>query len=107
MYRVIITPQAQQDLDEHFDYIFQRNPQGAQNVYDVIIGRIRRLREFPLASRQGEIPGTREVFTSKYAYRVVFEMIGQDIYIVHILHGSQQWPPIENDDDEDSREATP
>jgi addiction module RelE/StbE family toxin len=100
-YRIIITPQAQHDLDGHFEYIFQRNPQGAQNVYNAIIGRIRKLRDFPLASRQGEIPGTREVFTGKYTYRIVFEIIGQEIYIVHIKHRAQAWPPMETDDDED------
>lgn len=99
VYRIIITPQAQRDLDGHFEYIFQRNPQGAQNVYNAIIGRIRKLSDFPLVSRQGEIPGTREAFTSKYTYRVVFEIIEQEIYILHIKHTSQQWPPIDADED--------
>jgi addiction module RelE/StbE family toxin len=99
MYRIIMTPQAQQDIDGHIDYIFARNPQGAQKVYDDIINRIRKLRDFPLVSRIGALQGTREVFT-RYTYRVVFEIIGEEIYILHVRHGRQQWPPEEEEDDD-------
>ena len=88
MDRIMLTPQAQQDIDGHIDDLFACNPPGAQRVYDDIIDRIRKLRDFPLVSRIGELKGTREVFT-KYKHRVVFAISGEGISILHARHGRQ------------------
>lgn len=88
MYHIDITAKAERDIDGHFEYIFQRNPQGTQSVYNAILDRIRKLRDFPHAVRQGEVPGTREAF-SRYNYRIVFEITGLDIIILHVKHGSE------------------
>ena len=99
MDRIMLTPQAQQDIDGHIDDLFARNPQGAQRVYDDIIDRIRKLQDFPLVSRIGALKGTRKVFT-RYNNRVVFEIIGEEISILHVRHGRQQWPPEEDEEDD-------
>ena len=90
--RIVITAEAEHDLDGHFEYIFAHNPEAATKVYDAIVGHIMSLRDFALRARPGRIPGTRELVIAKYPYIVVFEVTADEVTILHINHARQQWP---------------
>ncbi len=80
--RIVITAQAESDLNNHFDYIFERNPEAATKAYDAIVGQIMSLRDFPNRARQGRVPGTRELVITRYPYIVVYEVSADEVTIV-------------------------
>jgi len=90
--RIVITAQAERDLDGHFDYIFERNPEAAIRVYNAIVDQIMSLRDFAYRTRQGRLPGTRELVITNYPYIVVFEVSADEVTILHVNHARQQWP---------------
>lgn len=49
------------------------------------------LANHPELGRPGLIPGTRELFPI-HNYRIVYEINGQDIWILAIVHTSRSWP---------------
>jgi len=48
---------------------------------------------FPGRGRPGRRTGTRELVLSPLPYIVVYQIRGEVIDIVRILHGTQKWPP--------------
>jgi plasmid stabilization system protein ParE len=93
--RIVITSRAERDLDGHFEYVLERNPEAALRMYDAIVNQIMSLREFPYRTRQGRVPGTRELVIMNYPYIVVFEIGVDEIIILHVNHAHQQWPRVE------------
>jgi toxin ParE1/3/4 len=89
---VVITPQAESDLDEHFQYVLERNPDAALHMFDAIVGQIMSLGDMPYRTRQGRVPGTREMVITRYPYIVVFEVSAEEVTILHVNHAHQQWP---------------
>ncbi len=47
---------------------------------------------FPYRGRAGKKEGTRELVLSSLPYIVVYQITGEVIHIVRILHGAQKWP---------------
>ncbi|MFL5806971.1 MAG: type II toxin-antitoxin system RelE/ParE family toxin [Roseiflexaceae bacterium] len=90
--RIVITNAAQNDLDGHFDYIFEHNPDAAERIYNAIVGRIRGLRDTPHIGRPGRVQGTRELVISSTPYLVIYEVSTDEITILHVMHGRQEWP---------------
>jgi toxin ParE1/3/4 len=91
--RVVITVQAEYDLDQIVNYLLDRDPAAAFSVYDAITEQVRSLVDFPYRTRQGRIPGTRELVISNYPYIVVYEIVSDEIIILHVNHSRMQWPP--------------
>lgn len=96
---VLLTAQAERDLDAHVAYVLARNPDAARRLATDILDQIASLSVFPSRTRQGRVPGTRELVITGYPYIVVFEIAAQEILILHINHARQQWPraPLEED----------
>lgn len=90
--RIVITAQAEADLDRHFDYILERNPEAAVRAYDAITSQIMSLADFPGRARPGRVPRTRELVIAGYPYIVVFELTADEVVILHVNHTRQQWP---------------
>ncbi len=42
--------------------------------------------------KQGSLEGTRERLMSRYPYRIVYRIAGDDIIILRVMHTKQQWP---------------
>ena len=47
---------------------------------------------FPYRGCAGKEEGTRELVLSSLPYVVVYQVSGEVIHIVRILHGAQKWP---------------
>ncbi len=45
--------------------------------------------------KPGHYPDTREHFTTRYPYRIVYRIDEDDgdVYVLRIMHGARQWPP--------------
>lgn len=52
-----------------------------------------RLATLPKMGRIGKIAGTREVIPHEN-YRLVYEIDGDTIWIMTLMHTSRQWPPL-------------
>jgi addiction module RelE/StbE family toxin len=75
-----------------FDYIEADNPRAAAAIDDRIRTRVMGLAQFPQMGRPGRIEGTRELVISGTPYIAAYQIDGETVRILRVLHGAQQWP---------------
>ncbi|WJH39113.1 type II toxin-antitoxin system RelE/ParE family toxin [Aliirhizobium terrae] len=85
-------PAARQDRARIFDYIESRDPRAAARIDELFVAAIARLKDLPLLGRPGAIAGTRELIPHE-SYRIVYEVEGDTIWILMIVHTARSWPP--------------
>ncbi len=86
------TEEAATDLEQITDYLFQNAPERAAELVRGIYNAPAALLTFPYRGRAGKKEGTRELVLSPLPYVVVYQITGEVIHIVRILHGAQRWP---------------
>ncbi|WP_258087133.1 type II toxin-antitoxin system RelE/ParE family toxin [Xenorhabdus bovienii] len=91
--KVIWTPQALQDSEAIWEYLVTKNPVAAVKMDELFETAAERLIEFPYMGHAGEISGTFEVFPYEN-YRLVYEVSGESVWILALVHTSQLWPPV-------------
>ena len=74
------------------EYIAQDDQTAAYAVHDAILRQVGRLAEHPRIGRPGRVEGTRELVVSGTPYIVAYRVAGEDVTILRVLHGAQQWP---------------
>jgi toxin ParE1/3/4 len=74
------------------EYIAQDNQTAAYAVHEAILRQVGRLAEPPQIGRPGRVEGTRELVVSGMPYIVAYRVTDQDVTILRVLHGAQQWP---------------
>lgn len=84
---------ARQDRRAVFDYLFARNPAAAIDMDDLFVDVSTRLAKFPYSGHHGKLPGTREILPHEH-YRMVYQVEGDTVWIVALMHTAQQWPPV-------------
>lgn len=81
------------DRSRILDYIAEESLTSALEV-DERIGSIDpQLRQFPLSGRRGKVAGTRELVIPRTPYIAIYELRGELVFILRVVHGAQQWPP--------------
>ncbi len=91
--RVVWTPEAQQDRADVWEYIAADNPCAAARMDELFSDAAARLAQHPLLGRPGKIPGTRELIPHE-SYRLVYEIDGETVWILTLVHTARQWPPV-------------
>lgn len=91
--RIVWTPQAERDRSDIWAYIEQRNPDAAARMDQQFSDHVARLAGFPMIGHEGEIAGTREL-TPHRNYRLVYQVAGDTIWILALVHAARQWPPV-------------
>lgn len=86
------TAPAAQDLQQITRYIRRDNPSAARTVAKAIFDAANCLDLFPLRGRAGRIAGTRELVLPGLPYIVVYQVTAAAIQILHIVHGTRNWP---------------
>ena len=86
------TEEAVADLEHITDYFFQNAPGRAAELARRIYNAPAALLTFPYRGRVGKKEGTRELVLSPLPYVVVYQITGEVIHIVRILHGARKWP---------------
>ena len=83
------------DYNQIIERIREANPRAAARLRDSIMHRLSLLATMPRMGRAGRVDSTRELVLSGTPYIVIYELRGPDeqIYILRLLHGAQQWPP--------------
>jgi toxin ParE1/3/4 len=90
--RIVRRDSYANDLDKIVDHIALDNPLAALNMWDEIEQQVERLSDFPRSGRTGRMVETRELVVSGTPFIVVY-VVSDDVELVRVLHGAQQWPP--------------
>jgi toxin ParE1/3/4 len=90
--RLVWTNAAEADRDGIYDYIEADNPRAAIVLDDRFRAAAARLPRFPHMGRPGRVDGTRE-FVAHKNYILVYEIEGETLRILRVLHASRLWPP--------------
>lgn len=91
--RVRWTTDAADDLERICDYIAESHPDSARRVAEAIVEGVAALVTFPNRGRTGRVEGTRELVFVSFPFVAVYEVHADDVQVLRILHGAQQWPP--------------
>lgn len=94
--KVIWTPEAEQDRDNVWSYISADNPKAAAQMDVLFSDSVARLVDFPKMGKSGTIAGTRELIPHE-SYRIVYEIEGETVWILTLVHTARQWPPVRGD----------
>lgn len=90
--KLVWTPQAQQDRADVWDHIAADNPAAAAGIDELFSHAASRLTRHPMLGRPGRISGTRELIPHE-SYRLVYEIDGNTVWILTLVHTARQWPP--------------
>ncbi len=88
--RVRYTRRAQSDLKSVYTYLDQRAPGAARAVKELIERRIANLADFPLMAPETDEPGIRELTIVRYPYKVYYEVVDEEVWVIHIRDARRQ-----------------
>ncbi|WP_183443695.1 type II toxin-antitoxin system RelE/ParE family toxin [Pseudoduganella violacea] len=91
MLPILWRPEALADLSTILEYIAQRNPQAAANLYGDIDRIVTQLPYHPYLYRLGRVAGTRELVVHPN-YLIVYSVTTTAIEIVTVIHTRQHYP---------------
>jgi toxin ParE1/3/4 len=89
--KLIWSDDAIQERNDILDYISADNPVAALTMDELFSERARNLLEFAEMGRPGMLPDTREL-TVHPNYRLVYELVGDDVHILNVVHARRDWP---------------
>ena len=49
--------------------------------------------QHPMVGKPGKIPGTRELIPHE-SYRLVYQIDGETVWILTLVHTARLWPPV-------------
>ncbi len=90
--RLVWSQHATEDRFAIFMWIAQDDPQAAADVDDRIEAAARRLINFPNSGRPGRIEGTRELVIARTPYVAPYQVVGNSVRILRVIHGARIWP---------------
>lgn len=88
-------PRALNDRRRQISYVFPQNPQAAIRLETLVRSQADILSAHPRVGRSGRKDGTRELVVPGSPYLIIYRIDenAQEIQILRLLHGAQQWPP--------------
>lgn len=86
------TAAAAEDLENIANYLFDNAPEHAERLIRDLYRSASLLKKFPNRGRAGKKSGTRELVVSSLPYVTVYQVAGDVVHIVRILHAAQRWP---------------
>lgn len=97
-------PRAIKNRDAQIDRIAKDSPQAAIDQGDLIEEQINQLVEYPEMGKPGRKKGTREMVITKTSFIVVYryKQRAKRIEIMRLLHGSQQYPRKDGEENADT-----
>ena len=94
--KIVRPREARQNREDIWIRIAQDNVVAAADMDERFERAAERLVEHPLSGRTGVISGTRETFPHN-TYRLVYEVAGDQVEILALVHTARQWPPLPED----------
>lgn len=93
MNAVYWTHEARQDRGHIYDRIEAGNPVAAADLDELFEQKSRPLAAHSALGRPGRVNGTRELVVHRN-YILVYDVSGDEVRILRVLHARRQWPPI-------------
>jgi len=96
---VIWSTPARNDLKQIYDYIAKDSKYYAKNVVEKIITKSENLNEFPEIGRVVPEIGddnVRELVI--YSYRLIYEVVPDNVQILAIIHGKRDFSSLDRND---------
>ncbi|KUM27118.1 addiction module toxin RelE [Mesorhizobium loti] len=90
--KIVWSALALSDRDGIFTHIEADNPAAAISVDERIVAATSRLHDFPESGRRGRLAGTRELVIVGTPYVAAYQLTGNIVRILRVLHGAQRWP---------------
>ena len=91
--KVFWTPEAEQDRTDIWLHIAGDNLRAAARMDELFSDAAARLEDHPKLGRPGKISGTRELVVHE-SYRLVYEIEGETVWVLTLVHTARQWPPV-------------
>ena len=92
--RTIWLDSALDDLEPLRTYVEEHEMGSAQLVIERIFASVRTLDQFARRGRIGRLRDTYDLVVPRTPYFVVYRIVGEDIEILRVIHGSRRWPAI-------------
>ncbi len=87
------TEKSSQDLNHIEEYIREENPKAAiTTILNIINSAETQLSKHPAIGRPGRHPQTRELIIADTPYIIPYQIIGETVYLLRVIHSSMQWP---------------
>jgi len=86
------SPSAIADRNAIFDYIETDSSRAAITVDERIEAAVLRLTQFPQSGRPGRVEGTRELVVTDAPYVLPYQVNGDTVRILRVLHSARLWP---------------
>ena len=90
---VVWTPEAFQDRLDIWEYVAQDNQVAAAKMDELFSSAASLLADHPKLGKSGKTQGTRELVPHE-SYRLVYEVNGDTVWILALVHTSRQWPLV-------------
>ena len=90
--KLVWTRPAAADRRQIRAYIAQRSPGAALALDELFQEKADKLASRPGIGHPGRHPGTRELVAHRH-YVLVYDVSGEVLRILRVLHTAQQWPP--------------
>ncbi|MDR2893760.1 MAG: type II toxin-antitoxin system RelE/ParE family toxin [Deltaproteobacteria bacterium] len=90
--KLIWSPRSENELAAIVAYIAKDNIDAALALDFHVTNSAELLLNYPKKGRPGRVAGTRELIVHEH-YILVYEIAGDELQILSVLHTSRQWPP--------------
>ena len=80
------------DRVDIYDYIEADNPEAAVVLDELFSKAAERLQIHPMLGRAGRVDGTRKLVAHEN-YILVYDIGGDKVRVLRVLHSARQWPP--------------
>jgi addiction module RelE/StbE family toxin len=90
--KLIWSPRSENELTAIVAYIAEDNIDAALTLDSHITSSAEHLLDYPKKGKPGRVEGTRELIVHEH-YILVYEIAGDELQILSVLHTSRQWPP--------------
>ena len=93
--KLVWTRPAAADRREIRAYIAEHNLAAALALDELFSERASQLIDHPSIGRPGRVAGTRELVVHQH-YILVYEVAGDLVRVLRVLHAVRQWPPVQD-----------
>lgn len=96
--RVVWSPEAVEDVESIAEYIARDSPFYARAVVAKMLGFAKSLAAFPAVGRIVPEYGNKKIRERiLYSYRMIYQIDGQNITVVAVIHGRSLLEPVVNE----------